>query len=114
MGKNLEQYAEQLQTKDFMLDLAASLQRLDPQQQNQNVVTFTTAVVTFTTAAPVATVPQTRGPTAPTDDAQRRPTIHGGSARPAAQPLIIEVTDAPRRSAAEQPMPDLDVEVVFE
>ena len=43
VGKNLEQYAEQLHTKDMVLDLAAGLQQhepTDPQQQNQEIVTF--------------------------------------------------------------------------
>ena len=46
-GKNLEQYAEQLHTNDIMLDLAAGLQRPDPQQQHQDIVVFTNEASTI-------------------------------------------------------------------
>ena len=45
VGEHLEPFAEHLNTKDFMLDIAADLQRqphVDPQQTNRDIVTFTT------------------------------------------------------------------------
>ena len=79
--------------------------------------------MTFT-ELPVAPVPQMRGPTAPTDETQQRSTASGetqkrpsnrdGTAKPATEPLIIELTDAPRRSAADQPVPELDGEIEME
>ena len=60
VGRNLERYAEQLQTKDMMLDLAANLQKPDPRDINQGVVTLTSQF-------PAAPPPESRAPRLPTD-----------------------------------------------